>query len=36
MESKNLGQRSLKKALTIKLPISKKAAEKVEKAGGKV
>ncbi len=33
---KILGDGELKNALTIKLPISKKAAKKVEKAGGKV
>lgn len=33
---KILGDGKLQKALTIKLPISKSAAEKVEKAGGKI
>ena len=33
---KILGDGKLTKALTIKLPISKQAAKKVEKAGGKV
>lgn len=33
---KILGDGDLKNALTIKLPISKKAAKKIEKAGGKV
>jgi len=33
---KILGEGEIKKSLTIKLPISKKAAEKVKKAGGKV
>jgi large subunit ribosomal protein L15 len=33
---KILGDGELKNALTIKLPISKQAAKKVEKAGGKV
>ncbi|HYM65370.1 MAG TPA: 50S ribosomal protein L15 [Candidatus Sulfotelmatobacter sp.] len=33
---KILGDGQIKKALTIKLPISKKAAKKIEKAGGKV
>jgi large subunit ribosomal protein L15 len=33
---KILGDGKLEKALTIKLPISKKAAKKIEKAGGKV
>ena len=33
---KILGDGDIKKALTIKLPISKKAAIKIEKAGGKV
>jgi large subunit ribosomal protein L15 len=33
---KILGSGVLKKALTIKLPISKSAAEKVQKAGGRV
>jgi len=33
---KILGDGDIKKALTIKLPISKQAAKKIEKAGGKV
>lgn len=33
---KILGVGDIKKALTIKLPISKSAAEKIEKAGGKI
>jgi large subunit ribosomal protein L15 len=33
---KILGDGKLEKALTIKLPISKKAAKKIEKAGGKI
>lgn len=33
---KILGDGELKNALTIKLPISKKAAKKIEKAGGRV
>jgi len=33
---KILGDGDLKNALTVKLPISKKAAKKIEKAGGKV
>jgi len=33
---KILGDGELKNALTIKLPVSKKAAKKIEKAGGKV
>jgi large subunit ribosomal protein L15 len=33
---KILGDGELKNALTIKVPISKKAAKKIEKAGGKV
>lgn len=33
---KILGDGEIKSALTIKLPISKKAAKKIEKAGGKV
>ncbi len=33
---KILGDGQVKKAFTIKLPISKKAAEKIKKAGGKI
>jgi len=33
---KILGNGEIKKSLTIKLPISKSAAQKVEKAGGKI
>jgi large subunit ribosomal protein L15 len=33
---KILGDGELKKSLTIKLPISKNAAKKIEKAGGKI
>jgi len=33
---KILGDGKIEKALTIKLPISKKAAKKIEKAGGKI
>ena len=33
---KILGDGEIEKALTIKLPISKNAAKKIEKAGGKV
>ena len=33
---KILGDGEIKQALTIRVPISKSAAEKIEKAGGKV
>ena len=33
---KILGDGDIKKALTVKLPISKQAAEKIKKAGGKI
>jgi len=33
---KILGDGDIKKALTIKLPISKSAAKKIEKAGGNI